>query len=100
MPKFLIAIALISGLLITLLDASPGWDDTGISVGLVLLGSASLAFFRPMHAWLWALLMGSWIPLWAIMHTHNYGAFLALLIAFVGAYLGIVARRLSGMATS
>ncbi len=94
MQKILMASALILGLLVTFLDSSPGWDDTGISVGLIVLICATLALLKPKHAWLWALLVGSWIPLWALIHTHNYAAFLALAIAFIGAYLGVAARQI------
>lgn len=92
--KILVASALILGLSVTYLDSSPGWDDTGISAGLIVIICACLAVLKPKDAWLWALLVGGWIPLWAIIHTHNYGAFLALLIAFVGAYLGAGARQI------
>jgi hypothetical protein len=47
--------------------------------------------------WLWALAVGAWIPLWGIISMQNYGALLALIIAFVGAYAGVLARKVWGM---
>ncbi len=47
----------------------------------------------PEWAWLWALVVGGWIPLMGILVTHNYGSILALVIAFIGAFLGALVRK-------
>jgi hypothetical protein len=43
--------------------------------------------------WLWALCIGVWIPIMGIALHQNYGALLALVFAFIGAYAGMGVRR-------
>lgn len=94
-PKFwiLLAAAIGLGLLITWVDSRPHWDDTGITAAAVLFVAALFGMAMPERAWVWALAVGGWIPLQAVILTHNYAAFLALVIAFIGAYLGAFARK-------
>lgn len=82
------------GLLIAWVDSRPTWDDTGITVGVLLLACAGFGAVRPGYAWLWALAIGAWIPLAGILFAGNYGTLLALAIAFIGAYAGALARRI------
>jgi hypothetical protein len=86
--------ALAYGAFLAWMDSSPGWDDTGITVGLVLLGAAAFGAMRPSWAWASALAIGGWIPLVEIPGTGNAGALAALAFAFAGAYAGALARRL------
>ena len=89
----LFVISLGVGLLIAWVDSRPGWDDTGIIVGMILLVCAGLGMAMPQRAWLWALLVGGWIPLVGIVLHQNYAALIALIIAFIGAYLGFAGRK-------
>jgi hypothetical protein len=93
---FWLAGALTCGALLAWMDSSPGWDDTGITVGLVLIGSAVFGALKPRWAWAAALAVGAWIPLVEIPQSHNYGALAALAFALAGAYGGALARRLLG----
>lgn len=86
--------ALASGAFLAWMDSSPGWDDTGVTVGLVLVGSAVFGAIRPSWAWAAALAVGAWIPVVEIPGSHNFGALAALAFAFAGAYGGALARRL------
>ena len=86
--------ALACGAFLAWMDSSPGWDDTGITVGLVLVGAALFGAIRPSRAWAAALAIGAWIPIVEIPGTHNFGALAALAFAFAGAYGGAFARRL------
>jgi hypothetical protein len=67
-------VALALGLAIGLVDTSPGWDDTGITVGTLLIASALFGAADPARAWLWALAVGIWIPALNIAMHHNYGS--------------------------
>jgi hypothetical protein len=96
-PLPLLALAFGLGLLIAWVDSRPTWDDTGITVGLVFLASALFGALRPSSAWLWALAIGVWVPLWDILARHNYGSLLALIVALLGAYGGAFARRAMGL---
>jgi nucleoside recognition membrane protein YjiH len=80
------------GILIAWVDSQPNWDDTGITAGVVLLVCAGFGALWPRYAWLWAIAIGTWIPLLAIFSTHNYTSLMALGIAFIGAYAGALAR--------
>lgn len=86
--------ALACGAFLAWMDSSPGWDDTGITVGLVLLGSATFGALRPSWAWASALAVGGWMPVVEIPGSHNFGALAALAFAFAGAFGGALARRL------
>lgn len=89
----LLGIAVASGLLIAWVDSRPGWDDTGISAGMILLMTGLLGFIHPKNAWQWALAVGVWIPLFGIVSQGNVAAVLALGVGIVGAYAGAIARR-------
>ena len=86
--------ALACGAFLAWMDSSPGWDDTGITVGLALVGSALFGALRPSWAWASALAVGAWLPVIEIPATGNFGALAALAFAFAGAYGGAFARRL------
>jgi len=86
--------ALACGAFLAWMDSSPGWDDTGVTVGLVLVGAAAFGALRPAWAWAAAVAVGAWIPIVEIPSTHNFGALAALAFAFAGAYGGAFARRL------
>ncbi|MDD4971075.1 MAG: hypothetical protein PHT07_16730 [Paludibacter sp.] len=83
-----------SGLAIAWIDSQPTWDDTGITVLLILLASTLFGFLTFIRPWLIALAVSLWIPLWAIMSTHNYGALLAFIPGFAGAYAGYFIKYL------
>lgn len=84
----LLTIATALGAAITWLDLGPHWDDTGVTVGLLLLVTAALGVITPRWAWRWALAVGVWIPAIEISRDGNPGALIALGVAFVGAYIG------------
>jgi hypothetical protein len=86
--------ALACGAFLAWMDSSPGWDDTGVTVGLVLVGAALFGALRPTWAWAAALAVGAWIPVIEIPTSHNFGALAALAFAFAGAYGGAFVRHL------
>jgi hypothetical protein len=88
-----LALAILSGLVIAWLDSREGWDDTGISAGLLLLTCGIFTAVRPAYPWLWALAVGAWIPIVGIISSQNYGSLLALAVAFLGAYTAALAMR-------
>ena len=89
---FIIAVGL--GVLIGWIDSRPTWDDAGITVGMVLVATAILGFAMPSRAWVWALAVGVWVPIWSILLNDSYAPAVALIVAFVGAYLGALLRKL------
>jgi len=90
----LLIVAAILGLGIGVVDSSPHWDDTGITVAALMVVTGSLGLVYPRGAWLWALAVGIWIPVLNIAQTHNASSVLALVFAFAGAYAGAVGRRI------
>jgi hypothetical protein len=92
MQRVLLAVALALGGLLAYVDTRPTWDDTGVTAGALLVISGVLGFLGPNRAWLWALALGVWIPLLAVVRAQNYWAILALVVAFVGAYCGMAIR--------
>jgi hypothetical protein len=95
----LVPVAVATGWAIAVVDAQPGWDDTGITAGAVFGSSLVFGVLRTERAWIWALAVGSWIPLLGIVRHQNYGALLALLFAFAGAYTGAFGRKWLSRAT-
>jgi hypothetical protein len=100
MRKWLFIPAVLVGILIAWIDSSPTWDDAGITAFAILVVCGLLGFFSPHKPWVWALAVGIWIPLAAIFFTHNYGGLIALVFAFVGAYGGMLVRRMVDSARS
>jgi hypothetical protein len=93
MQKVLLAIAVLSGLLLTYVDASPNWDDTGIIAGGLLLSAGLLTLLGHRRPWLVALAVGVWLPLRYILFvSHDFMMLLVLLFPFFGAYAGWAAR--------
>ena len=86
--------ALAMGLIIAAIDSSPGWDDTGITAGLLFLGTAGTTVLaRGRTPWLWAALVGLPTPVLAIAQTGETGSVLALLFAAIGAASGWAVAR-------
>ncbi|HEX9027598.1 MAG TPA: hypothetical protein VF823_00400 [Anaerolineales bacterium] len=79
---------------IALVDSRPTWDDTGITVLALLAVSGLLGAISPRRAWLWALAVGIWIPLLAILRGGSYGMLVVLLFPLIGAYAGAGLRWL------
>jgi hypothetical protein len=92
MQKILLAIAVSAGLFFAYVDSRPTWDDTAITVGAVLLTSGLLALIGFQRPWLLALAVGLWIPLYEVTTMHVYASLVALVIAFIGAYVGWAVR--------
>ena len=86
--RWAFAIALTMGLLIAWVDTRPHWNDTGISASVLLLTGISCAFLASKKPWSIALILGIWLPIFNIVIAHNYGAIIALGLAFAGAYIG------------
>jgi hypothetical protein len=76
------------GLKIAWIDNSPGWDDTGITAGMIVLTAALFGFLYPKRPWIWALTVSGWIPLFAIVKTWDFKMLMVFLFGFAGAYLG------------
>lgn len=83
-------LALVAGLAIAWVDTRPGWDDTGITVGLVTIaaGGASLV---GAPFWLAALLVSG--PMIVREIAGGYAVLVSLPIALVAAGLGALVKR-------
>jgi hypothetical protein len=86
-------LGLLSGLAIAFVDSRPTWDDTGITAA-ALVGSAVLAtIVAGRRPWLVALLVGLPTPLLE-MPERGPVAFIAVVIAAIGALGGFLAERM------
>ena len=88
-------LATITGWAIAWIDSRPNWDDTGISVMMVLLAAALFGYLSPQKPWLTALAVSVWIPLASIAISNNFGALIALIPGFIGAYFGYFVKARS-----
>ena len=101
----MLAPALLVGISIAMIDARPHWDDTSITVGMLLIGSALMGLGVTRRAWMIALAVGVWIPGWMVAHSLvEKPALVAsavpvgcvvLAVTMAGAYLGMGVRRLA-----
>jgi hypothetical protein len=89
----LVLFSVVAGVGIACIDSSPGWDDSGITAGMIVIGSGISGFVYGKKLWLWALLTGIWIPLHAIFMTGDFAMLLVLLFAFAGSFAGGLLRR-------
>jgi uncharacterized membrane protein YeaQ/YmgE (transglycosylase-associated protein family) len=88
-----VILAIVLGVVIAWIDSSPNWDDTGISVFMVLVACLLCGYLAGQKPWLIALLVSIWIPLLSIITTQNYGSFMALIPGVIGAYAGHLVRK-------
>ena len=89
----IIIIAVTLGLIIAWIDAGPHWDDTGISMLMILIASFICGFLAGKRPLVIALAVGLWIPIYGISTTQNYGSLLALIPAIVGALAASFLRK-------
>jgi hypothetical protein len=82
----LLACAIGSG--IGYIDSRPGWDDTGITAGMLLLSGLVFGAAMPRWAWLTGLALGAPVFIMNLTLHGNYGSALAIFIALLGAGLG------------
>ena len=86
--------ALILGVVVALIDSSPGWDSDGITAGLLFLGAGGATVAaRGRQPWLWAMLVGLPTPILEIARTGNTGSVLAFAFAAAGAAAGWALTR-------
>jgi hypothetical protein len=91
----LIVAAAAAGAAIGFVDSRPGWDDTAITAGLLVLAAGTAAMVAGRRPWLWALLVGGWTPLLELPAGKSSASLAALGFAAVGALAGwFVARSL------
>ncbi|HVQ22088.1 MAG TPA: hypothetical protein VMT36_02350 [Candidatus Saccharimonadia bacterium] len=91
-----LVIAALGGLAIAWIDASPGWDDTGITVGLLVIAAAAAAGLSGRRPWLWALVVGLPTPFVEMSRGGDPAVFAALFFAAIGAAVGYSVGRLIG----
>ena len=92
MQYLLLAIGAAAGLLITYVDSRPGWDDTGITAGLLFISAGLLTLLGFRRPWLMGLAVGIWLPAYYIYRAHDPLMLIVLLIPMAAAYLGWAAR--------
>jgi tetrahydromethanopterin S-methyltransferase subunit C len=94
---FTVIIATTLGFLIGWVDSSPGWDDTGITVMSLVVGTAVIAFFSPTRVWAWGLCTGLPVVLLNAVAHGNLGSIAAVPVALTGGYFGMLIRRIVRM---
>jgi hypothetical protein len=86
-------VAAIGGLAIAWIDTSPGWDDTGITAGLLVIGAGVAAGISGRRTWLWALLVGLPTPFVELAQGGDPAVLAALGFAGIGAAAGYLIAR-------
>ena len=88
-----LVVAFFGGLAIAWIDAGPRWDDTGITVGLLLIVAAVAAFVSTRRPWLSALLVGVPTPVVEIAQGGDPAIFVTVAFAALGATAGYLLRQ-------
>jgi len=95
--RVVLLFAVIVGVAIAYVDSRPRWDDTGVTAFVLLLSAAVFALIAPQRPWLWALAVGVWIPVQALVRAPSPGSLpMLVVLAFpvAGAYAAVLARRM------
>ena len=82
--------ALCAGLGIAWVDSRPGWDDTGLTAGALVIAAAMASLAR-VPPWLAAALVAG--PILVAELPVSSGVLLAIPFAIAGAYAGTFVRR-------
>lgn len=93
----LLALATLAGLAIAYVDSRPGWDDAGITAGAMMLTAGLFGLLGHGRAWQWALAIGIWVPVGALIRSPRPASLLMLVVlAFpmAGMLVGRGVRRL------
>ena len=95
--RIVLLAGIIFGLTITNIDARSNWDDTGVTAFCLVVAAAMCGFIAPRRPWMWALAVGLWIPMRAIVLSaspQSLAMLLVLVFPFAGAYTGMALRRM------
>jgi hypothetical protein len=82
------------GATIAWIDVQPNWNDTGITALMIFISSLFCGYRANQKPWIIALIIGLWAPIFSMLTTQNFGAFLSLIPAFIGAYIGYLFRKI------
>ena len=92
-----IALAIVAGIGITIVDASPDYDATGLTAGALAIAGFVVVIIegsgRILRVAMLAVLVGIWIPVLEITPPDAYGPLLALVFAAAGAIAGMLVIR-------
>src|SRR5262249_39786487 len=94
MTRFVLPLAICSGLMGALVGSRPHFRDTRVIVGRPPPGSGVCGLMAPRRVWLWALGFGIWLPLYGVLVEHNYSMIIVLAFPFIGAYSGLAVNKL------
>ncbi len=97
-------LAAVLGLVAGLIDVNS--DDVQVTVLLLLLFGYFLGFARRTETWQLGMLLGMWVPLFAVIRAfalggpghflpEGVGSLISLIPAFGGVYLGAAIRRMA-----
>lgn len=86
--KLLLIAAALFGMLVLFIDSRPTWDDTGITVLMLLAGSGLIGLLVEKRPWLFALAIGVWLPAWYIFKSQDVKMLIVLAFPLVGVYVG------------
>ena len=89
---FLVVMSIGIGLVIAYVDSTPKWDDTGITATMLLLMAALISGLSARRPWLWAILIGAWIPILEFS-SAGWAGLTAIGVAAIGATAGYLLAR-------
>jgi hypothetical protein len=96
-PLVSILVSVAGGIGVAFLDSRPGYDDTGITAGLLAVVALIAVLIegsgRAVRVVAIAVLVGIWIPIFEIAAPGTYGPLLAFVFSAVGAFIGWVVVR-------
>lgn len=92
-----IAVAIGVGCAVGFVDSRPNWDDTGVTVGLLVLTALVLACIRPRVAWVSGLAVSVPVVLFNAITRGGFGSLVGVAISMVSAGIGYGLGRALGV---
>ena len=89
-----VLLSLVAGISIGWIDTQPGWDDTGITIGLIFISSFILGLAAQKGGWLFGAVIGLCITLMNFFTSGKLDSAISILIAFAGVYGGVTLKYL------
>lgn len=95
-----IAVAIGIGCAVGFVDSRPNWDDTGVTVGLLVLTALVLACIRPRVAWVSGLAVSVPVVLFNAITRGGFGSLVGVAISMVSAGIGYGLGRALGVGST
>jgi hypothetical protein len=90
----MLILAVTAGCIIGWIDSGPRWNDTGITIGMIVLSSMAFGIMAKRRVWLYALVIGLLVTSFNFILHNNLQSAMSIAFALAGAYSGVIIKKL------